>query len=158
MMGSDARPAVSLGVSAGVLAASQYVAAGLGFVTSILVARGLGPAGYGAVTLLVAYPALVWSVTSVKSSQVTTRYLSRFRAARQHADLAGAPGEGRGHQAEAGCAERVQRGQPEKQRQAPPGGNAVQRAHDAEVGDRGAGQRRIPHDLVPPEPEAGPSA
>jgi O-antigen/teichoic acid export membrane protein len=88
-MEPNARPAGSLGVSAGMLAASQYVAAGLGFLTSILVARALGPAGYGAVTLLVAYPSLVWSVASAKSSLVTTRYISRFRAERRHDDLAG---------------------------------------------------------------------
>jgi len=78
----------SLAVNASVLAGAQYLSAGIGFVSSVMVARMLGPTGYGAVTLLVAFPTLVWSVTAVKSILVTTRYLAQFQAARRFEDVA----------------------------------------------------------------------
>lgn len=82
------RSAASLTVSAGVLASAQYLAGGIGFLTSVIVARLLGPEGYGAITLVLAYPTLVWSAMAVKSVMVLPRYLSSFRAARRLDDIA----------------------------------------------------------------------
>jgi O-antigen/teichoic acid export membrane protein len=64
----------------GVLAASRYIAAGLNFFTTAIAARLLGPTDYGVAALAIAYPALVCSFVSVKSSSITVRYISRFRA------------------------------------------------------------------------------
>jgi O-antigen/teichoic acid export membrane protein len=72
---------------AGLLAASQYIAAAIGFLTTALAARLLGAADYGSAALVMAYPTLLWGFVSVKTLSVTTRYLSRLRAARQYEEL-----------------------------------------------------------------------
>lgn len=65
---------------AGFLAAGQYIAAGLNFVTNLLIARMLGPTEYGLVSLTMAYPNLLWSFVGIKSVSVTTRYVAMYRA------------------------------------------------------------------------------
>lgn len=62
------------------LAAAQYASAGLALATTLLAARMLGPGSYGRAAMLIAFPSLVWSLVSVKSSTVITRYVSAFRA------------------------------------------------------------------------------
>jgi O-antigen/teichoic acid export membrane protein len=62
------------------LAGSQYVALGIGFLTSVLAARWLGPAQLGLAAILLGLPDLVWSFSSLKPATVITRYLSTFRA------------------------------------------------------------------------------
>lgn len=64
----------------GMLAASRYAAAVLNFLTTAIAARLLGPTDYGIAALAMAYPMLVFSFVSVKSSSITVRYISRFRA------------------------------------------------------------------------------
>jgi O-antigen/teichoic acid export membrane protein len=71
----------------GVLTILQYTAVGIGFVTSIVAARLLGPGRYGVVALLIAYPNLVWSFASAKSMSVSMRYIAGFRANGQDAEL-----------------------------------------------------------------------
>jgi len=68
-----------LAVGAAALAAGQYAAATLNFVTSVLMARLLGPTEYGLVALTVAYPTLIWSFVGVKSVSVLTRYVAGLR-------------------------------------------------------------------------------
>ena len=68
---------------AGALAASQYLGAGVSLLTSIAAARLLGPTSYGVAALIMAFPDLVWSFTSVKSASVTTRYLAGFLSTRE---------------------------------------------------------------------------
>src|SRR6266536_5708235 len=62
------------------LAASQYVAAGLGFITTVVAARVLGAGSYGVAALAMTYPALVWSFVGIKTVSVTTRYIASFRS------------------------------------------------------------------------------
>jgi len=69
------------------LATGSYISAGLNFLTSIAVARVLGPADYGILALAVAYPTLVWSFIGTKSVSVTIRYITGFRARNQHQEL-----------------------------------------------------------------------
>src|SRR3990167_3207714 len=72
---------------AGIFAVSQYVATGLGFFTTVISARILGPSDYGVVALVMAYPILIWSFLGVKSFFITTRYISGFRAGRQNESI-----------------------------------------------------------------------
>lgn len=72
-----------LATEAGILAVSQYAAAAIGLVATVVAARLLGPAEYGAAALLIAYPTLIWSLVTVKSSSVTTRYLAIFQGDRR---------------------------------------------------------------------------
>ncbi|GBC84989.1 hypothetical protein HRbin11_01429 [bacterium HR11] len=69
-----------LALGAGYLAAGQYTAAALNFLTNVVMARLLGPADYGLVALTVAYPTLLGSFVGVKSVSVITRYVAGFRA------------------------------------------------------------------------------
>jgi O-antigen/teichoic acid export membrane protein len=69
------------------LATGSYISVGLNFLTSIVVARLLGPADYGILALAVAYPTLVWSFIGTKSVSVTIRYIAGFRARNQHQEL-----------------------------------------------------------------------
>jgi glycosyltransferase involved in cell wall biosynthesis/O-antigen/teichoic acid export membrane protein len=78
-----------LAEGASLLAVSQYIAAALNMVTSVLMARLLGPTDYGLAALAVAYPALLWSFVSVKSMSVITRYVAIFRARRDPEKLKG---------------------------------------------------------------------
>jgi O-antigen/teichoic acid export membrane protein len=68
------------------LAGSQYVAAAVGLLTSVVSARLLGPKDFGLVAVVTSYPMLLGSLVAVKSGTVTTRYIARFRA-EQRADL-----------------------------------------------------------------------
>jgi len=72
---------------AGFLAAGQYIGATLNLGTNLLIARLLGPAGYGLVALTLAYPTLLWSFISVKSVSVITRYVAVYRAQKEHEKL-----------------------------------------------------------------------
>jgi O-antigen/teichoic acid export membrane protein len=69
------------------LSAAQYGAAAVGFATALLAARWLGPHSFGVASVIIAYPTLVWSLASVKTSAVTQRYVSGFYARRQQAEL-----------------------------------------------------------------------
>jgi O-antigen/teichoic acid export membrane protein len=73
----------------GLLAASQYLSAGLDFLMAAVVARLLGPSEYGVATLVIAYPTLLWSFVGTKSVSVTTRYIASFRATGRFEELAG---------------------------------------------------------------------
>jgi O-antigen/teichoic acid export membrane protein len=66
------------------LAASQYIAACVGFLKSIIAARLLGPTNFGIAALVIAYPTLLWSFASIKSASVTTRYIASSRATGRH--------------------------------------------------------------------------
>jgi hypothetical protein len=61
------------------LAGSQYVAAAVGLVTSVVSARLLGPKDFGLAAVVMSYPMLLGSLVAVKSGSVTTRYIARFR-------------------------------------------------------------------------------
>lgn len=76
-----------LSYEAGFLTASQYIAAGIGFLTTIFATRILGPEKYGIAVLIMAYPTLLWSFASFKPITITTRYISGFRATKQHGEL-----------------------------------------------------------------------
>ncbi len=67
--------------NAGPLVVSRYTSAVLGLVTTVVATRWLGVERFGEASLAAAYPLLLWSVTSVKSVSITTRYLASFRAA-----------------------------------------------------------------------------
>jgi len=69
------------------VAASQYISAGVGLATTMLVARILGPKAYGSAAVIMAFPALMGSIASVKSSSVTTRYITRFHQAGSSKEL-----------------------------------------------------------------------
>lgn len=61
-------------------ATGLYISAGLGFLTAIAAARGLGATSYGVVALVLTFSDLVLTFASVGSGAVTTRYVSAFRA------------------------------------------------------------------------------
>lgn len=65
--------------NASVLATSWYVRAGLNLLKAVIAARLLGPENYGIAALAMAYPTLIFSFVSVKSSSITTRYISSFK-------------------------------------------------------------------------------
>ena len=71
------------------LAGSQYTAAAVGLLTSVITARLLGPKDFGLVAVVMSYPLLLGSMLALKSGTVTTRYIARFRAERQ-AEMLGA--------------------------------------------------------------------
>jgi O-antigen/teichoic acid export membrane protein len=77
----------SLIQSTALLSAGQYVAAAVGFATTLLAARWLGPQSFGLAAVIIAYPTVVSSFASVKTAAVTQRYISGFRATRQHPEL-----------------------------------------------------------------------
>jgi len=54
------------------LAGSQYIAAAVGLVTSVVTARLLGPKDFGLVAVVMSYPMLLGSLVAVKSGTVTT--------------------------------------------------------------------------------------
>lgn len=72
---------------AGIFTVSQYIAAGLSFITTIVVARILGAEGYGRVSLIMVYPSLLWSFLGIKSLSVTTRYISSFRSTGRNEEI-----------------------------------------------------------------------
>ena len=76
-----------LASDAGLLAASQYVSAGIGLITTVVAARLLGPDAYGATSMITAYPNFLWSFVAIKSVSISTRYISSFGATGQHDDL-----------------------------------------------------------------------
>jgi O-antigen/teichoic acid export membrane protein len=61
------------------LAVSQYLAAAIGLITSIVSARLLGPKDFGLTAVIMSYPMLLGALLAVKSGTVTTRYISAFR-------------------------------------------------------------------------------
>jgi O-antigen/teichoic acid export membrane protein len=70
----------SAGSNVGMMAAGQYVAAGLALATAMTASRLLGPEGYGQAALIMTFPSLLLSIGSFKSGSVATRYSSLFRA------------------------------------------------------------------------------
>jgi O-antigen/teichoic acid export membrane protein len=74
---------------ASILTVSNYVSLGLGFLKTIVVARVLGPEGYGLFALVIAYPSIIWSFLGIKSMSVTTRYIASYRASQQFEELRG---------------------------------------------------------------------
>jgi len=81
-----ANPMVS---GAGALSAAQYAGTAVGLLTTVLVARALGPTAYGVATLVVAYPSTVWAFSTLKPVAITTRYMSRFHASGETGPLLG---------------------------------------------------------------------
>jgi O-antigen/teichoic acid export membrane protein len=75
--------------SAGMLTLAQYVTVLLGLGTVTVSTRLLGPAGYGAATLIMAFPSIVRSVVEFKSISVVTRYISNFRGAGRPEQIGG---------------------------------------------------------------------
>jgi O-antigen/teichoic acid export membrane protein len=71
------------------LAGSQYVAAAVGLVTSVVSARLLGAEDFGVAAVATSYPMLLGSLVAVKSGSVTTRYVARFHADGEAQRLAG---------------------------------------------------------------------
>ena len=71
----------------GILTIAQYLATGLGVLTTVIAARILGPEGYGQAALILAFPSLLRSVGSFKSITVSTRYLAAFRATEEAEQL-----------------------------------------------------------------------
>jgi O-antigen/teichoic acid export membrane protein len=65
---------------AGALSVAQYAATALGLLTTLLIARALGPDAYGVASLVIAYPSMVWAFSTLKPVAITTRYVARFRA------------------------------------------------------------------------------
>lgn len=70
-----------------VLTIGQYVATALGFITTVILARLLGPNKYGQAVMIMAYPSLLLSLASFKSITVSTRYLASFLGANQKEKL-----------------------------------------------------------------------
>lgn len=70
----------------GPLVLSRLASGAISLITTIAATRWLGVDRFGEASLALAYPLLLWSVTSVKSVSITTRYLSSFHAQR---DIAG---------------------------------------------------------------------
>lgn len=66
-----------------ILTLSKYIATGLGFLTTLIAARILGPEGYGQFALILSFPSLVFSLGSFKSITVSIRYISVFRTTRE---------------------------------------------------------------------------
>jgi lipopolysaccharide exporter len=73
--------------NATMLTVAQYTGAGVGFATTLVAARLLGPEAFGVAAVVMAYPTVVSSLASVKTSAVTQRYVSGFRAKHQHPEL-----------------------------------------------------------------------
>jgi O-antigen/teichoic acid export membrane protein len=73
----------------GPLVVSRYAAAALGLATTAIATRWLGINGFGEATLALAYPMLLWSIASIKSVSITTRYMSAFRARGERDSLKG---------------------------------------------------------------------
>lgn len=74
---------------AAVLSTAQYASVAVGLITSVVVARWLGPDSYGTAAVIMSFPSLLWSFMSVKPVSVTTRYIAGFRATSQVDDLLG---------------------------------------------------------------------
>ena len=55
----------------------------LRILTAAIAARSLGPARYGSVALLIAFPTLVWTFVGVKSAAITTRYMTGYWSERK---------------------------------------------------------------------------
>jgi O-antigen/teichoic acid export membrane protein len=82
--GTSGRSFVS---SAAILTLAQYVAAGVGFLTTLVTARWLGSEAFGAAAVIMAYPLAISAFTGVKTATVTQRYVSGFRSTNKHSDL-----------------------------------------------------------------------
>jgi O-antigen/teichoic acid export membrane protein len=74
---------------AGALSVAQYAATALGLLTTLLIARALGPNAYGVASLVIAYPSMVWAFSTLKPVAITTRYVARFRASGETDRLVG---------------------------------------------------------------------
>lgn len=65
------------------LLAGQYGSAGLSLLSTVVAAALAGPEAYGNAALAIAFPSLVWSLTTVKSGTVTTRYFAQESTAHE---------------------------------------------------------------------------
>ena len=64
----------------GALTASQVIGGILSFSTAAVAASLLGPAEFGKAVLIMSLPRLLWSLSSVKSFTITTRYVAAAKA------------------------------------------------------------------------------
>ncbi|MGH7753550.1 MAG: FkbM family methyltransferase [Gemmatimonadales bacterium] len=71
------------------LAGAQYAGGVLGFLTSVVAARLLGPADYGGAVLVMALPLLLWSFAGIKSVSVTTGSMAALHAAGRSVEVRG---------------------------------------------------------------------
>ncbi|MEO0756155.1 MAG: hypothetical protein AAFY78_04695 [Cyanobacteria bacterium J06648_16] len=62
------------------LSAGNYFALGIGVLTQFWVAKVLGVYEYGVVAIALAYPSLVYSITTPKSGSVLTRYIVEYES------------------------------------------------------------------------------
>ncbi len=75
--------------SAGMLTVAQYATVVLGLITVTVSTRLLGPSGYGAATVIMAYPSVVRSLLEFKSFTVVTRYIANFQGAGRTEEIGG---------------------------------------------------------------------
>jgi O-antigen/teichoic acid export membrane protein len=73
----------------GLLTASQFLSATVGFLTAAVAARALGPRDFGFAALVMSFPTLVWSLVGIKSMSVTLRYLSGYLKTDQREEFKG---------------------------------------------------------------------
>lgn len=72
---------------AGILTVAQYATVVLGLAEVAVATRVLGASGYGAATLIMAYPSVLRSLLEFKSISVVTRYIANFRGAGRSEDV-----------------------------------------------------------------------
>lgn len=73
--------------SVGALALANGASAAVSLVQGVVVARWLGPSLYGVAALVIAYPTMVQTIFSARSSDVSVRYLGIFHQRSDHARL-----------------------------------------------------------------------
>lgn len=66
--------------SAFFLSIISYSSLAIGFITQAYAARILGVKDYGIVSLALAYPSILFSITSPKSVSILTRYIAKYRS------------------------------------------------------------------------------
>ena len=71
----------------GALLSAQWFATAVGLCTTALVARALGAPGFGAASLAIAFPSIVWSATSLKPVSLLTRSLARAQQSGANAEF-----------------------------------------------------------------------
>jgi O-antigen/teichoic acid export membrane protein len=86
MPGKSHKP-IAFTRDAGLLATSKYFGTAMGFVRVIISVRLLGPVDYGMAALVVSCADLLRSFASVKSANVTTRYIASFHSTKRDEEL-----------------------------------------------------------------------